>query len=474
MPDARLARALTLAQSGAHAEAEAVLSTLCAEADHPEAPQAATLLGRLRLQHRDIDGALDVLVPAWERARRAADPAPAALVGLGLVQALIAADRALHGLRVLVVARRKAELSGNAPLVGAAADLGHALVERIPDPEDLADIDATDHADAQATRRHLRSLAVRATGDLPTSRSLLQEAWLAAEHAAPSVRAEVGLDLVQRMAADGNTAWPGVRDAARAAAAEAGDVELVAQLDSLHTPEPGAPTSDAPLDRARTLAQQGDAPAAIDLAEGILEDGAASHGDRLAARLLLAELHLGQHEADRAVAVLSPAWAQAEASADPTTITAIATTLGPALVADGRTLPGLRVLLVAHHRAAQDTDLQASLAEIATSLKPFIPSTDGEADPERRAMILAVKGLSALLMGQPGTAHTALGEAWEAAQAAGPVARAQVGLDYSGLLRAMRDNRWQGVHRAGRMAAMEAADGHLVALYDAVVKPAEA
>lgn len=470
----RLADALHLAQKGDNDGAQNILAELLATPGHRDAPQAATLLGRLRLQMHDVDGALDVLVPAWERARRSPDAAAAALVGLGLVQALVSADRALHGLRVLVQARRLAELAGAPPLLRACADLGQALLERIPDA------DEAEEADSRATRRHLTSLAHRSTGDLPGARAGLQHAWKESEHAHPSVRAEVGIDLVHRMQADGNMGWIPVRDTARTAAATAGDVELVNQLDAIETPAalPELPDDASELDRARAAVEVGQTDAAIACCERILANPDASVGEQLSARLLLAQLFLGADAADRAVAVLAPAWQTAEASADAQSTAAVASLLGPALVADGRTLPGLRVLMVARHRAAEDTDLVAHFQEIAASIRQHIPRPDVTAETpaqhERNALLGAAGALLDWMDGEPTKARAGMSEAWVHAEQAGPVARAQVALDYTGMLRAAGDAKWTAVHRLGRASAMEVEDIGLIALFDAISPPPEA
>jgi len=459
-----LADALRHAQRGELDSAQAVLTRLLEDTAHPDAPQAATLLGRIRLQDKDVDGALDALVPAWERARRSADPAPAALVGLGLVQALVAADRALHGLRVLVQARSYSELSGNPGLLRACNDLGNALLERIPAPDEACT------ADSRATRTHLQALARRASGDLPGSRRDLQNAWTVAESAAPIVLAEVGLDLVHRMMTDGNVAWPQVRDAARTAAARAQDPELVAQFDAIEVPET-APVDEGagPLDRARALAEAGSVDAAIDACEVVLADVSATPGDTLAARCLLAQIHLGADRADRAVAALAPAWARLESGQDPIGAAAVASLLGPALVADGRTLSGLRVLMVARHHTRDDDETRDSLITIGERLRPHLPEPpSADHDPDKAALLHAARALIAWLGGHADEARAGMGFAWAAAKKGSPNARAQVALDYTGMLRASDDSRWMEVQRAGRAAAMDVGDGNLVALFDAV------
>ncbi len=470
----RLADALTYAQQGKNTEAQAVLVELLNTPGHREAPQAATLLGRLRLQNHDVDGALDALVPAWERARRGPDAAAAALVGLGLVQALVSADRALHGLRVLVQARRLAELAGNSPLLKACADLGNALLERIPSADDA------DGADSRATRRHLTGLAYRATGNLPEARESLRLAWNDSGTAHPAVRAEVGIDLVHRMQADGNTAWVPIRDAARQAAAQAEDADLVAQFDAIEAPPeaPDLPEDATELERARTAAQQGQTEAAMAACERVLADPEATPGEALAARLLLAELFLGADAADRAVAVLAPAWQAAEANPDMQQTAAVASLLGPALVADGRTLPGLRVLMVARHRAAEDADLVAHFQEIAASVRRHLPRPTADAHTteqhERAALLHAAHGLLDWMDGEPNRARAEMSEAWVHAENAGPIARAQVALDYTGMLRAAGDAKWSAVHRVGRTCAMVVEDVGLIALFDAMSPPPEA
>ncbi len=471
MPTATsLADALRFAHRGELDEAREVLTALLEVPGHPDAPQAATLLGRIHLQQKDVDGALDALVPAWERARRSADPAPAALVGLGLVQALVAADRALHGLRVLVQARSYSELAGNPGLLSACNDLGTALLERIPSPDDAST------ADSRATRTHLQALARRASGDLPGSRRDLQNAWTAAEAAAPIVLAEVGLDLVHRMMTDGNMAWPTVRTAARTAAASAQDPELVAQFDAIEMPESAPVDDDAgPLDRARALAERGSIDAAIDACEAVLADGNATPGDRLSARCLLAQVHLGADRADRAVAALAPAWARLESGQDPIGAAGVASLLGPALVADGRTLSGLRVLMVARHHARDDADTCGSLVAIGERLRPHLPDPPSSSeDPDRAALLHAARALIAWLGGHGDEARAGMGFAWAAAKTGSANARAQVALDYTGMLRASDDPRWMTVQREGRAAAMEVGDGNLVALFDAVTPIPEA
>ena len=470
----RLAEALELAQKGHNEQAQALLEGIVASPGHRDAPQAATLLGRLRLQLRDIDGALDALVPAWERARRGPDAAAAALVGLGLVQALVSADRALHGLRVLVQARRHAEVSGNPALMGAGADLGQALLERIPSPEEA------DSADSRATRRHLIALGFRAVGDLPRSRAELHSAWSDAESAHPAVRAEIGIDLIHRMQADGHPGWIPIRDVARKAAATAGDTELVAQLDAIEVPPeaPELPEGASDLELARAATESGQVQPAIAACERVLANPDAARGEHLSARLLLAQLYLGTDAADRAVAVLAPEWQEAEASPDPKHTAAVASMLGPALVADGRTLPGLRVLMVARHRAADDADLVASLKDLAGRIRRHVPRPGveslGEGVQERAALLCAAHALLDWMDGEIDRARATMSQAWGYAAGAGPLAQAQVALDYSGMLRAAGDARWEAVHRVGRASAMEVEDVGLMALFDAIQAPPEA
>ena len=472
--DRRLAEALELAHKGENDCAQAVLQTVVDSPGHRDAPQAATLLGRLRLQLQDVDGALDVLVPAWERARRGPDAAATALVGLGLVQALVSADRALHGLRVLVQARRHAEVAGNPALLKASTDLGTALLERIPSPEDA------DTADSRATRRHLVAMAFRATGDLPRSRAELHTAWSDAEAAHPAVRAEVGIDLVHRMQADGHPGWPPIRSAARAAAAAAGDTELVTQLDAIEAPAtpPDLPDDASDLEVARAAAEAGQVQPAIAACERVLANPDASRGEALSARLLLAQLYLGVDAADRAVSVLAPEWQAAEASSDAQHTAAVASMLGPALVADGRTLPGLRVLMVARHRAADDADLVASFGELATSLRRHLPRPGaGATTPdahERAALLYAAHGLLDWMDGEIDRARATMSQAWAHAAEAGPLAQAQVALDYTGMLRAAGSAKWEAVHRVGRASAMEVEDVGLISLFDAIQAPPEA
>ncbi|HCH64385.1 MAG TPA: hypothetical protein DFR83_16385 [Deltaproteobacteria bacterium] len=344
----------------------------------------------------------------------------------------------------------------------------------MPSPDEAKD------ADSAVTRRHLASLAHRALGDLPQSRAGLQQAWMDSERAHAAVRAEVGIDLVHRMQADGNVGWVPVRDAARDAAATAGDTELVGQLDAIETPPtlPQLPDDASELERARAAVEVGQTDAAVACCERILADNTASAGEHLSARLLLAQLLLGTDAADRAVAVLAPAWQAAEASTDAQSTAAVASLLGPALVADGRTLPGLRVLMVARHRAAEDTDLLAHFQEIAASIRRHIPGPDPTAEtPEqhaRNALVCAAGAMLDWMDGEPNKARAGMSEAWVHAEQAGPVARAQVALDYTGMLRAAGDAKWTAVHRLGRASAMEVEDIGLIALFDAISAPPEA
>mgnify|MGYP000008484421 FL=1 len=471
---ASLATALQHAQRGDNARAQAILVELLEAPGHRDAPQAATLLGRLRLQAHDVDGALDALVPAWERARRGPDSAAAALVGLGLVQALVTADRALHGLRVLVQARRLAEVSGNPALLKASADLGQALLERMPSPADA------ETADSRTTRRHLMALAFRCVGDLPRSRAELHTAWSDAEAAHPAVRAEVGIDLVHRMQADGHPGWVPIRDAARKAAAQGGDTDLVQQFDAIEAPAaaPELPDDATDLDVARAAADAGQLQPAIAACERVLANPEASPGEALSARLLLAQLFLGADAADRAVAVLAPAWQAAEASNDAQHTAAVASLLGPALVADGRTLPGLRVLMVARHRASDDADLVASFRELGESIRRHVPRPEGDAHTpdrhERFALLYAAHGLLDWMDGEADRAKATMSQAWGHAAHAGPLAQAQVALDYTGMLRAAGDAKWEAVHKVGRASAMEVEDVGLMSLFDAIQPPPEA
>ncbi len=469
MQSPSLSEALRLVQSGQNDAAIAVLQALSARAAPHEQAQVATLLGRLLVMANDIDGALDVLIPAWERARRVADPGPAALVGLGLVQALVAADRALHGLRVLVQARSYAELAGQQSFLAAAADLGNELLQRIPSSADAPT------AESRAVRAHFRGLAHRATGNLPEMRTSLRAAWEAAADAEAHVRAEVGFDWVHRLVADGHPEWHTVRESARMAAALAGDSELAREFDSIAPPpEPDADDSGTLLERARRRVQAGDADEAMRLCEAQLADASASPGAQLAARCLLAEIRMSVGEPERAAAILAPAWVDAERSGNAQNTAMVGMLLGPVLVADGRTLPGLRVLMVVRHRCAADADVVQAVAEVAENFQRFLPAPETLADAERRALVRAALGLISHLRGDVAGALQHLAGAWEEVDEAGAVARAQVALDYSGTLRATGSDQWHAVHRAGRTAAMAAGDGTLVAMFDAVLPPAEA
>jgi hypothetical protein len=134
--------------------------------------------------------------------------------------------------------------------------------------------------------------------------------------------------------------------------------------------------------------------------------------------------------------------------------------------------------MVARHRAAEDADLVAHFQEIASSIRRHIPRPDQApttpAEHERNALLFAARALLDWMDGEANKARAGMSEAWVHAEQASPQARAQVALDYTGMLRAAGDGKWAAIHLLGRASAMEVEDVGLIALFDAMAPPPEA
>ncbi len=453
--DADLRRALALAQGGDLDGAVALLAPHEAQGS----AQLLGLLGQLRLQQGDLDGALDVLVPGLTRAERAGAHRDVVLLGLALTQVLVAAHRGLEGLRVLVKARQAAEALGSAPLLGAVAELATVLAGRVPQG-----------ADALSTRvgaAHFSGLLGRAAGDLGRCRTQLLLAWAwSAEGVAPALRAEVGLDLVRRQVADGDPAWRRTHAAARAAAVDAGDADLVHHLDALAPPvDAAAPLPAAPLERARAQAERGALEDAVETLRGALRAGGP---DELSHRMLLAEL-LQSTDPDAAVAVLAPGWSRMERDGDGPATVALGLPMARALAAAGQHQAAVRVLLVARRRTAEAPALRDEVLAMGAELGRWLPPLESlpPDDAEAQAVVAATGALLAALAGAA-DAGPRLAAAWRLAPAAGERAIAQIGLDMATLGRSLGLPDWAAARDRARVAAERTGDTPLLMLLEAL------
>ncbi len=446
-------QALARAGKGDLAGAVALLAPHEGQAD----AQLASVLGGLRLQMGDLDGALDVLVPAQGRAESGGHHGDAALVGLCMTQVFMALGQGLQALRVLVRTRRHAERAHKPALAKAAAALATTLAGRIEIGEG-------------PVTAHFGGLLARARGDIPGSRKALERAWKAAEQGASlAVRAEIGLDLAQRKADDGDPSWKTVLAEAREAARKSGDIDLVELLDKVgppETPEEEGEATDA-VDAARRRANRGDVAGAVAALKARLVAGSTDRLDTLATRTLLGELHAAQGEADDAVHVLTPAWQALELDGDGAALAAFAPGYCRALAAVGRIQDALRVLLVADALVAPDAAQQEPLHTLGAELGAWLPAPDDQTPPESRALLLGAHALLARLHETP-DADALLQRAWAAAHEAGDIAVAHVGLDVATLGRADGDARWEAARDEARAAAERCGDDALRVLLEAL------
>jgi hypothetical protein len=455
----RLRAAMDHVRQGDTAAAEALLAPLEATGT----AQELGLLGQLRLQRGELDGALDVLVPGLARAEQAGAHRDVALLGLSLTQVLVAARRGLAGLRVLVRARRAAERQDDAGLIRACGVLAARLRAQVAP--------GRDDPNSRVVAAHLSGLLARAGGDLPRSRTQLRLAWaLAGDAGAASLRAEVGLDLLQRQAADGDLGWRATLREARAAAATSGDAELVAELER-HAPaagpegaeEPSLPAS--PRERARVLAERGEVDAAVAELRAALVAGG---GDELGLRVELSTLLLPR-DASAAASVLAPAWSRVERDGDAAATVAVGLPQARALAGAGQHQDAVRVLLVADQRAAAEPELRELVRELGAELERWLPDLEElpSEDAEGRAVVAATGALLAVLREAPDAADQ-LRVAWALAPAAGDRAVAQVGFDVATLGPRLGLEEGAQARLAARAAAERCGDEALVMVLDAL------
>lgn len=460
----RLRAAMEHVRAGDAAAAEALLAPL----ESTGSAQVLGLLGQLRLQRGDLDGALDVLVPGLGRAEQAGAHRDVALLGLSLTQVLVAARRGLAGLRVLVRARRAAEQHGDAGMIRACGVLAARLRAQVAP--------GRDDPNSRVVAAHLSGLLARAGGDLPRSRTQLRLAWaLAGDAGAAGLRAEVGLDLLQRQAADGDLGWRATLRDARAAAAASGDSELVAELER-HAPSapgegnaPEAPDEgalpEAPRERARALAERGEVDEAVALLRSALVAGG---GDELGLRVELSTLLLPR-DAPAAASVLAPAWSRVEREGDAAATVAVGLPQARALAGAGQHQDAVRVLLVADQRAATEPELRGLVRELGAELERWLPPLEELPldDAEGRAVVAATGALLAVLRESPDAAAQ-LRAAWALAPAAGDRAVAQVGFDVATLGPRLGLEEAPTARLAARAAAERCGDEALVMVLDAV------